>query len=210
MMKSISQILQSVPEQNREQKQDNSESKTQSPSWLASQRKTTLTNKYGNRDEFLQRFNPCYLLRMNDREKECYLGDYPTVGSLTAYGKNFPTVWMIPQLTSLSEYCGVKVKLTAGILEETACIMADMCRNLKITEVMLYFYRFKQNRYGKFYGSVDPLIITGELGTFLKERNDELYRLEQKRTQERNSCRHYDNWEEFCERHWKQQKNNTH
>lgn len=170
----------------------------------------TLTNKYGNRDEFLQRFNPCYLNRMNDREKECYLGDYPTVGSLTAYGKNFPTVWLIPQLMSLSEYCGVKEKLTAGILEETACIMADMCRNLKITEVMLYFYRFKQNRYGKFYGIVDPLIITGELGTFLKERNEELYRLEQKRTQERNSCRHYDNWEEFCERHRKQQQNNTH
>lgn len=170
----------------------------------------TLTNKYGNRDEFLQRFNPCYLNRMNDREKECYLGDYPTVGSLTAYGKNFPIMWLIPQLTSLSEYCGVKEKLTAGILEETACIMADMCRNLKITEVMLYFYRFKQNRYGKFYGCVDPLIITGELGTFLKERNEELYRLEQKRTQERNSCRHYDNWEEFCERHRKQQQNNTH
>lgn len=185
-------------------KQDNNESKTHSTSCVALQRKMTLTNKYGSRDEFLQRFNPCYLLRMNDREKECYLGEYPTVGSLTSYGKNFPSMWLIPHLTNLSEYCGVKEKLTAGILEETAYILADMCRNLKITEVMLYFYRFKQNRYGKFYGIVDPLIITGELDTFLKERNGELYRLEQKRTQERNSCKHYDNWEEFCERHRRQ------
>ena len=106
----------------------------------------TLTNKYGSRNEFLQRFNPCYLLRMNDREKECYLGDYPTVRSLTAYAKNFTSMWMIPHLTNLSEYCGVKEKLTAGILEETACILADMCLSLKITAVMLYFYRIKKNR----------------------------------------------------------------
>ena len=162
--------------------------------------------KYGNRDEFLQRFNPCYLLRMDEREKECYLGDYPTIGSLSAYGKNFPAMWMIPHLTNLSEYCGAKEKLNTGMLEETAYILADMCRNLKITEVMLYFYRFKRGRYGKFYGNVDPLVITGELDRFLQERNDELYRLEQKRTIERSSCKHYDNWDEFCERH-RRQKN---
>lgn len=35
---------------------------------------------------------------------------------------------------------------------------------------MLFFHRFKTARYGRFYGSVDPLIITESLRKFCDER----------------------------------------
>lgn len=36
---------------------------------------------------------------------------------------------------------------------------------------MLFFHRFKAGRYGRFYGSVDPLVITTALREFLRDRN---------------------------------------
>ena len=35
---------------------------------------------------------------------------------------------------------------------------------------MLFFVRFKSGRYGKFYGSVDPLVITTSVRDFINER----------------------------------------
>lgn len=35
---------------------------------------------------------------------------------------------------------------------------------------MLFFNRFKEGRYGRFYGTVDPLIITTALRDFIRER----------------------------------------
>lgn len=37
---------------------------------------------------------------------------------------------------------------------------------------MLFFHRFKTGRYGRFYGAVDPLVITTSLRDFIRERND--------------------------------------
>lgn len=35
---------------------------------------------------------------------------------------------------------------------------------------MLFFHRFKAGRYGRFYGSVDPLVITTAIREFIAER----------------------------------------
>ena len=40
---------------------------------------------------------------------------------------------------------------------------------------MLFFSRFKQGKYGRFYGSVDPLIIMSALIDFVRERNDAIF-----------------------------------
>lgn len=36
---------------------------------------------------------------------------------------------------------------------------------------MLFIYRFKAGRYGRFYGSVDPLVIVESLRKFCEERS---------------------------------------
>lgn len=72
----------------------------------------------------------------------------------------------------LSEFCGCKDKLQGEPLEECAWLIAQNYFYLKISELMLFFNYFKQGRYGRFYGSVDPLVIMTSLQQFLRERND--------------------------------------
>lgn len=47
---------------------------------------------------------------------------------------------------------------------------------LNAAEVMLFFRRFKLGRYGRFYGSVDPQVITRALGDFRRDRMDAISR----------------------------------
>ena len=118
--------------------------------------------------------------------KDCIFGDYPTLSHLkVAYGYNAAKFWLIPQIFNLSEYCGVKNKLQGASLEETAAVIATEYSYLKISELMLFFHRFKAGRYGQFFGNVDPLIITSSLREFLKERNNEIAQEEQAQLAER-------------------------
>lgn len=131
-----------------------------------------LVNKYGDRNSFLNRFTPDYQRQICADVNKCIFGDYPTLTTLKdVYGNNTPAMWLIPQLYTLSEYCGCKDKLQGKPLEECAFIIATEFYFLKISELMLFFHRFKAGRYGRFYGSVDPLVITTALREFLRDRN---------------------------------------
>lgn len=46
---------------------------------------------------------------------------------------------------------------------------------------MLFFWWFKAGRYGRFYGAVDAMVITTALRQFLKDRRDNLARIENER-----------------------------
>lgn len=50
---------------------------------------------------------------------------------------------------------------------------------------MLFFSRFKQGKYGHFYGSVDPMLIMSSLQDFLRERNDAIFDMESERNLKR-------------------------
>ena len=147
------------------------------------QRKTMLVSKYGSREDVLKRYNPDYQREICGNADACFFGDYPTMAELRlAYGKNAPVMWMIPQLYNLSEYCGCREKLQGKPLEECAYIISNEFYYLKVSELMLFMYRFKAGRYGRFYGSVDPLIITESLRKFCEER---WYAYEQREKEER-------------------------
>lgn len=51
---------------------------------------------------------------------------------------------------------------------------------------MLFFNRFKQGKYGRFYGVVDPLVIMTALQEFLRERGDEIFDHESEINRQRN------------------------
>lgn len=165
------------------------------------QQKTMLVSKYGSRESFLTTYNPILQRVMCGNIDECYFGDYPTLAALKAgYGDNAPVMWLIPQLYNLSEYCGCKEKLQGTPLEDCASVIATDFYYLKVTELMLFFHRFKSGLYGRFYGSIDPLIITTSLRSFVKER---WYAYEKKEQEERERQREEDRknavtWEEFC------------
>lgn len=162
-----------------------------------------LVSKYGNREAFLTEFNPSYQMKVCDNTRECFFGDYPTLAEVKVnYGDNAPKMWLIPQLYNLSEYCGVKEKLQGTPLEETAFVIASTYYYFKVTELMLFFHRFKSGRYGRFYGNVDPLVITTALRDFAQERINAIVAKESEdRDREREESRkNAITWEEYCKR----------
>jgi hypothetical protein len=166
-----------------------------------SSQKTTLVAKYGKRNEFLVTYNPSLQQRICTNEMACYFGDFPTLATIRGYGDNTPVAWLIPQLYNLSEFCGCKDKLQGESLEECAGIISSNYYYLKVSEIMLFLYRFKAGRYGHFYGSVDPLVIMTTLKTFMQERSEAYFRKEQEDRAKRDeeSKKNAISYEEYCE-----------
>lgn len=119
-----------------------------------------------------------------NNQENAVMGNYPTLNDInTAYGNGFAVEWLLPQINNLSTHTGAK-NLTQEQQYDLARIIATEYKFLKVTEMLLFFYRFKTGRYGRFYGSVDPMVITCALREFLQERNSLIYSYEQKRRQE--------------------------
>lgn len=133
----------------------------------------------------------------------CFFGNYPTLWDISnAFSRNTPVIWLVPQLYDLSEYCGCRDKLDENQLKQCAMLITDNYGYLKITELMLFFYRFKLSRYGRFYGSVDPIIIMEALRNFIQERNDAYSEHEQRIQEEKDRAAQKNciTWEEHCRR----------
>ena len=147
--------------------------KRQALSPALQRKKETMIRRFGDRASFLNLFNPDLQMKICRDAQLCFFGDAPVLSELNmAYGEMTATMWLVPQLYNLSEYCGCKDKLQGKALEECAGIIAAEYFYLKVSELMLFFYRFKSGRYGRFYGSVDPLVITTSLMAFIEERNE--------------------------------------
>ena len=88
------------------------------------------------------------------------------------FDKDSAVAWLITQLTELAVYSNSQKEMNDYLVEECAKVIATEFYYLKTTELMLFFYNFKAGKYGVFYGSVSPLVITTSLQQFLRERND--------------------------------------
>jgi len=145
--------------------------------------------------------SPSYQTEICHDDRLCIMGNYPTLAEInTEYGRRTAKTWLIIQLYDLSEYCGVKEKLTGKPLEECAYVIATEFFHLKVSELMLFFHRFKSGKYGKFYGSVDPLVICRSLREFVCERNNALdhYEKEERQKQLEEEMKHAVSWQEYC------------
>lgn len=133
---------------------------------------------------FMMRYTPDAQRQMCVDEKDCYFGHYPTLAEVNAtYGLNVSQAWLIPQIVNLATFCGCREKLDKQQQKDLAFVLATQYYYLKISEFMLFFHRFKAGHYGRFYGNIDPLVITTSLITFIKERNSEIDREEQRKRQ---------------------------
>lgn len=131
-----------------------------------------LISRFGDRNAFLTKCSPSVQTAFARNPKVCYFGNYPTLADINmAYGNTMAAQWLIPQLYDLSQFSGAN-NITASQLEELARIIATEYPWLKVTELLLFFYKFKTGRYGKFYGAVDPLVITTAIREFVIDRRD--------------------------------------
>lgn len=135
--------------------------------------------------------------------EECFFGNYPTLATINAaYHKNMAKSMLMSQLNDLSEYCGCKGKISEAQSEQCAEIIVMTYPYLKITELALFFAWFKAARYGQFYGSVDPLVITSALRSFVRDRNDAYLRRDAEENERKyeEAKKNAISWEEYCRR----------
>lgn len=150
---------------------------------------------------FCEQYSPGYQLEICGDSDLCFFGDYPTLAALKRdYGMNAPLTWLIPQLTDLAIYSGSRDKLSKEQYKECAFVIATEYYYLKVSELMLFFHRFKTGRYGRFYGSVDPLVITTSIREFVRERGTAIERHDQEERERREAegRKNAVTWEEYC------------
>lgn len=146
--------------------------------------------------------NPSKQVEMSMNPLDCVVGDYPTLVQLKgAYGENLPLAWLMAQITNLSEYCGCKDKLEGSVLEDCSRIIYSSFHYLKVSELMLFFAWFKSGKYGRFYGNVDPMIITSALRTFISEHRNPMITEHENEVREKKRVADAAaavTWEEYC------------
>lgn len=125
-----------------------------------------------DRVKFLTAYSPDLQMKICEDRDLCFFGEFPELATINReYGKGTAIAWLIPQIANLSEFCGCNNKITDMQIKECATIIAQKYFYLKVSELMLFFYDFKAAKYGKFYGNIDPMVITGSLRDFVKDRN---------------------------------------
>lgn len=137
-----------------------------------SQIQANISNRYGDFKKFAAIFcadNQRSFCRTPER---CVCGHAPTFYHIDiAYGRGAAAAVVLPQLFELGEFCGCKDKLNEMQNQQLAQIIVSQFGYLKITELMLFLWWFKSGKYGKFYGAVDPLVVSSALRDFLLDRD---------------------------------------
>lgn len=159
--------------------------------------------KYGTREQFLVTMNPSIQAAAAKHPEKCYFGTAPSLTILKkTYGENMATMWLVPQLNDLAAFTNSTNQLNGQAVTFVANAIAQEYYYLKTSELLLFFYRFKLGYYGRFYGTVDPMIITMAIREFLKERA-EAYRkrdAEQQQREREESMKGAISASEFCRR----------
>lgn len=167
--------------------------------------------RYGDKNRFLQTFHVNNQITYTNDEQRCHFGTAPTLTQVSkAYGIQTTEEWLIYQIVDLSEFCKLRSKLTDTQVKQTAQLIMHAYGYLKVTEIMLYFRRFKFGQYGRFYGSVDAMIILDCIKKFCNERRDAIHAQlkrveEEERERQRRGCI---SWEEY-QRREKERENAT-
>lgn len=173
----------------------------------ALQKKNSLIiSKYPTVENFCEALNPSKQFGFCADEENCFTNDkFPTLNLLKeVYGNTAPVVWIVPQLFNISEFCGCKEKLSDMQLKELALLISQKYWFLKVSELMLFFFKFKSGEYGRFYGSVDPMVISEALLKFTSYRQsflDKKRRMDEEKSIEADRQRETISYEEYCRRH---------
>lgn len=103
----------------------------------------------------------------------------PALATLSrVYGRETAEAWLEIQLKNLADYSGARDKLNEFQRLQLARVIIGEWGFLRLSELMRFFFRFKAGRYGRFYGSVDPLVITEAICLYQQERLGEIAEIE--------------------------------
>jgi len=162
-----------------------------------------VARRYGSFAQFCDTFSVANQARFTQPAlvERCFFGTAPTLGMVGATWDgmtgNTAAAWLSIQLADLGRFCGARDKLSDEQLSQTAQMISEDFFYLKVTELMLFFRWFKSGRYGKFYGTIDPMTITTALRQFVEhDRGNAIARHEseldeRKKAEARHGCISY-------------------
>ena len=124
---------------------------------------------YPSYEDFNQKNNPDTQLMFGSDERQSIMGDYSTLATLDmALGVNTASRWLVTLLGNLNMFIGAK-NMDDSQTEWLARLLAQEYKDVKYSVIQLFFYKFKCGYFGKFYGMVDPMVITCALKDFMVE-----------------------------------------
>ena len=113
------------------------------------------------------------------------MGDVPTIRQLLyTYEMEQLQIWMMAQLEDLNEYVGVKNKMETAQMKELGGMIIVKSKQLKASEILLFFFKLKAGDFGSFYGVVDPQKVGEYLNAFIQWRGLELDKVNNRIAQE--------------------------
>lgn len=158
-------------------------------------------------EEFMLKVTPDTGYKFVRNLEAAFMRNYPTLTEVNiTYGEGTADNWLTTQLADLSLFTGAK-NFDKYQQSQTARLIASQYYYLKITELLVFFAWFKSGRYGKFYGSVDPMQITCALREFMEDRNEQIVKYEQaereRKIAEERKANPTCSYEEWAKRHGK-------
>lgn len=111
---------------------------------------------------------------------KCFLGAYPTLAQVNeTYEKNVAQEWMAKQLLALCEYLGYEKTLDIKQITELPEHIYLRFHWLKVSEVMLFLWLFKEEEFGEHYGKIEPAKIVSALQDFVGEEGYRTKKIEE-------------------------------
>lgn len=165
-----------------------------------------LIDRYGARQHFLKIFHVDKQVTYTQDENRCYFGNAPSLKEVNeTYGCGTAEEWVLYQVVDFSEFCKVRSKITSQQAKQVSQLIVQEYKQLKVTEIMLFFRKFKSGAYGHFYGGVDPIFIMESLKSFAEDKGKAIYERDravvaEKIREERKDCISWDEYQRRKER----------
>ena len=141
-----------------------------------SPRSTAILTEHPNGAEYLGKFSASRMVQYCRAVDRCFTGSAPMLGELCeAYGENLVVTWLSSLIYDLNEFVGQRQQ-TPQQSDALAWMLLDEAKQYKLTEVMFFFYRYKQGLQGEFYGGVNSGKVLNDLKKFKEVQGEILHR----------------------------------
>ena len=153
-------------------------------------------------DEIATIFTPEAGIKIAANADGCIMADSPTLADIAKeYGSNAPIAWLSVQIADASMFSNSKEVMSEDQGMACAYIIFTKFFYLKLTEILLFFVKFKAGDYEKFYGSVASQKIIISIRSFLSYRSSIMERHERKKkeSQKEDTKTEAVSWQRYCE-----------
>lgn len=147
----------------------------QQPSWAVE-----IKNKFGDEVNFLKIFSPDKQSEYFNRDVlKCFSGLAPSLTrTKVTYGLETARFWLNIQISELCTFTAIQEKPSLAQIDMICDVIISNFGYLKVTELMVFFLKFKAGEYGKFFGVIDGLVITEALNKFMEFRKQMIEKAE--------------------------------